>query len=399
MLEKFFSRALPRLNKSPHFADLDAFSVFISKQEYSWLGCRRHILRLSRVLNAATMTPGGHISCEDLHSFFIGWPAKGHRGTERLFRDFLLEHGRLIINNVCDPRFKLKQQYINRLRELRGLAPATLTYINWSLADFLTKTLQSNETVADLNVDKIECYFLQRRPQLARRTFHHIVGAVRNFLLYGYQCGSLLHELHHFELPRNFRFEQPPRALPFVQIEAMLESFDRSTEVGRRDYVMLHLLAWYGLRPGEVSSLTTSSVNWQTKTLTIYQSKTQSTLQLPLSDGTLQILQNYIVMRRSSNYPQLFLRGQAPYTPLSAPLISMRFKIYARRTGLPIGNASAYALRHSFAMRLLAAGVGIETIGDLLGHRNTSSTSAYLRIQSDMLRDIALDVPGREIQR
>jgi site-specific recombinase XerD len=45
-------------------------------------------------------------------------------------------------------------------------------------------------------------------------------------------------------------------------------------------------------------------------------------------------------------------------------------------------------------MRLLRAGVGIEAIGDLMGHRNASSTSAYLRIQSDMLRGLALDVPG-----
>lgn len=65
---------------------------------------------------------------------------------------------------------------------------------------------------------------------------------------------------------------------------------------------------------------------------------------------------------------------------------------------MPIATASTYALRHSFAMRLLSAGVGIEAIGDLMGHRNVSSTSAYLRIQIDMLRAVALDVPGREVR-
>lgn len=182
MLQTFFSRALRRLKASTHVADLDAFSTFLAEQGYARLTCRRHILRLSRVLNTTSISPGERVSCEGLHSFFIGWPAKGHRGTERLFRDFLLERGRLIINNFCDPRFELKEKYISRLRELRGLAPATLTYIGWSLADFLTKTLQTDETVADLNADKIELYFHQRRPQLARRTFHHIVGSVRNHL-------------------------------------------------------------------------------------------------------------------------------------------------------------------------------------------------------------------------
>ena len=73
--------------------------------------------------------------------------------------------------------------------------------------------------------------------------------------------------------------------------------------------------------------------------------------------------------------------------------VSTRFKVHARRSGLPIAHASAYALRHSFAMRLLGAGVGVKLIGDLLGHRSLTSTSAYLRIQTDMLRDAALEVP------
>ena len=45
--------------------------------------------------------------------------------------------------------------------------------------------------------------------------------------------------------------------------------------------------------------------------------------------------------------------------------------------------------------RLLGAGVGVKLIGDLLGHRSLASTSTYLRIQTDMLRDAALDMPAQ----
>ena len=79
---------------------------------------------------------------------------------------------------------------------------------------------------------------------------------------------------------------------------------------------------------------------------------------------------------------------------MSGCAISVRFKVHARRSGLPIADASAYALRHSFAMRLLDAGVGMKLIGDLMGHRCLDSTAAYLRIQTDMLREVALDVPS-----
>ena len=79
---------------------------------------------------------------------------------------------------------------------------------------------------------------------------------------------------------------------------------------------------------------------------------------------------------------------------MSPNAVSARFKVHAQRSGLPIAEASAYALRHSFAMRLLSAGVSMKLIGDLMGHNSLASTSAYLRIQTDRLREVALDVPA-----
>lgn len=53
----------------------------------------------------------------------------------------------------------------------------------------------------------------------------------------------------------------------------------------------------------------------------------------------------------------------------------------------------SYGLRHGFAVRLLTRGVGIKTIGDLLGHRSFESTQVNLRLDTDLLRAIALPVP------
>jgi site-specific recombinase XerD len=44
-------------------------------------------------------------------------------------------------------------------------------------------------------------------------------------------------------------------------------------------------------------------------------------------------------------------------------------------------------------MRLFARGVGIKAIGDLMGHNSLISTSVYLRLQTDMLREVALPAP------
>ena len=83
----------------------------------------------------------------------------------------------------------------------------------------------------------------------------------------------------------------------------------------------------------------------------------------------------------------------APYAPLSKASVTQLFKNRVRKSGLPITHDFPYVLRHSFAMRLFARKVGTKTIGDLMGHQNIVSTAVYLRLQTDVLREVALPVP------
>jgi integrase/recombinase XerD len=394
MLSDLFIRSLPRYEASPHAADLEGFAHWLDVEGYARPAMRWCVRRLYRALSSCTCEAGSAFSDEQLRALFDAWPRKGYVGTERLFRRYLRSEGRFVAAMPCEPRLALKQQYLHRLVELRGLAPATVTYIDWALTDFLTHVLAPSEQPASITPQAIDAFFNRRRPELARRTFHHTVGAVRRFLRHAFECGELPHALHRFELPKAFRFEQPPRALNWDHVEQLLAGLDRATPVGCRDHAILHLLSHSGLRPGEVAALTLKSIDWQAGTLRVQQSKTHSTLVLPLSPTTMQILHTYIEQfRPPSRYPQLFFCVHRPHDPLNNVAISVRFKVHARRSGLPIADASAYALRHTFAMRLLSHGVGIKAIGDLLGHHCLASTSAYLRIQTDMLREVALDVP------
>jgi integrase/recombinase XerD len=391
MLERFFSRSLTRYTASPHAADLEAFATMLVDDR------RRpedDVRRLLRVLLAAKVQANSTIGVEHLREAFAAWPAEGYVGTYRLFRRYLRERGRLGPPAPCQPRYRLRDEHLQRLIDLRGIAPATVTYDNWALTDFLTRVLASDELPSAITSHKVEEFFRVRRPQLARRTFRHSVHVVRRYLRYAFDTGSLVDPLHEFELPQQFRFEQPPRALATAHVQGLLASIDRSTAVGRRDHAMLHLMAGYGLRPGETAALKRTSIDWQGGTLTVEQSKTRSVLVLPLSPDTVQVLREYDDRRDPApRDAPLFTSAQPPFGAMSPCAVSVRFKVHARRSGLPITDASAYALRHSFAMRLLGAGVGVKLIGDLLGHRSLASTSTYLRIQTDMLRDAALDMP------
>lgn len=393
MLERFFSRSLARYTASPHATDLDAFAAMLVEQGRSPEG---HLRRLLRVLFGAKLPANSTIGVDQLRDAFAAWPSAGYVGTHRLFRRYLRERGRLGAPAPCQPRYRLKDEHLQRLIDLHGIAPATVVYDNWALTDFLTRVLAPDELPSVITARKVQEFFRVRRPQLARRTFHHSVRVVRRYLRYAFDIGSLADPLHEFELPQQFRFEQPPRALATAHVQGLLASIDRSTAVGQRDHAMLHLMAGYGLRPGEIAALKRASIDWQDGALTVEQSKTRSVLVLPLAPDTVRVLHEYND-RRDPAPPDapLFASAQPPFGAISPCAVSVRFKVHARRSGLPIADASAYALRHSFAMRLLGAGVGVKLIGDLLGHRSLASTSAYLRIQTDMLRDAALDMPAQ----
>ena len=108
--------------------------------------------------------------------------------------------------------------------------------------------------------------------------------------------------------------------------------------------------------------------------------------------------------RQGRSHSELFLRARCPNGPLQRYAIGEIFEKHMRAAKLGT-TGDAYSLRHAFAMRLLARGVGVKVIGDLLGHRNIDTTRTYLRLNKEALRGVALEVPhtptgsgGRHVQ-
>jgi integrase/recombinase XerD len=396
MLRDLFPRRHRHYEDSPFAGELEAFAEWLRTIGYSKSSTNRHLCRLDQALthcNAAQ--PGGTFKEADLQEAFASQQSsEPDRGTQQAFRHFLTVVGRLKTTEPPGPLEVLCQHYLRHLADARGFTAATIQQHEATVNDFLSRGLPEGHELPAVIPADVERYLQLRSKEVKRQTLQHIVGHLRSFLRFCGDRGEAAEGLDSIDTPRTYRGELPPRALDWTLVRKLLASVDRKSRNGWRDYVILHLMAYYGLRPCEVVSLTLSSIDWTGRTLRVEQSKTCSVLVLPLDDRTVRLLRRYLVEGRpGTNRPQLFLRTRSPVGALTHCGVVGIFDKRARQSGLPLQGASSYSLRHAFAIRLLRRGVGVKVIGDLLGHHSLESTCVYLRIDLDMLRAVALPVP------
>ena len=321
----------------------------------------------------------------------------GYRATQRVYQRFLEAKGRLISPSTCDRFAALRFGYRQHLAEWRGFATTkTIHEHDATVRDFLSRALESHQVLTDLTCNDVEQDLLSKSPGIKRQSLQHIVAHLRSFLRYCHERGEIRSRLEGtIDTPRTYRGELPPRAIDWGVVQELLSSIDCESRTGWRDYTILHLMAHYGLRPSEIVTLRWDSIDWRERVLHVEQRKTRSLLVLPLKDQTLSVLRCYLSRGRPiGEYQELFLRARSPEGALTNNAVTHLFKKWARQSGLPLDGYSAYCLRHTFAMRLLERGVGVKTIGDLLGHRSLESTCQYLRLDINILRQVALPIPN-----
>ena len=287
------------------------------------------------------------------------------------------------------------------MAEVRGLSVATRRRLR-SEAHRLLKWLGergAGPMLAALSVAELDAYVSARGASMRRTTIALLVSSLRSFLRYLHESDRVRINLaDSLSAPKLYELEHIPSTLRSEDVEQALRALkqDRSP-LGRRDYAILMLLVTYGLRAGEVTALRLSDIDWRRERLHIRQSKTGINLELPLLRGPADALLDYVRQARpETTVREVFLRACAPYRALSSSA-SLHYIITRRLAAVgvhPTGKRGAHALRHALASGLLRSGVPLKIIGDVLGHRSARSTAVYLKLATDDLRSVALDLPG-----
>jgi len=156
------------------------------------------------------------------------------------------------------------------------------------------------------------------------------------------------------------------------------------------------LLATYGLRAAEIVRLRLEDIDWRRDVLQVRHSKTGTYSELPLLREPGEALLRYLEKARSpSAHREVFLRIQAPHRPFKdGSILNCVTSARLRAAGvIPQGRKGPHAFRHARAVSLLRSGVPLKIIGDVLGHTSAAATAEYLKLATEDLRAVGLELP------
>ena len=233
--------------------------------------------------------------------------------------------------------------------------------------------------------------------ECSRITTHDYAQRLRTFFRFAERRGWCTPGLAEGIMPPRFHPGEPlPKGLDREEVLSLLATTEGSRPADVRDRAILMVLIAYGLRAGEVAGLRLDDLDWEDETLRVRRPKLGRTHHYPLSRGVGQAILRYLrELRPPRPERTLFLSLNAPLRSLSGAAISHVVRSRLDRTGFTGKRRGAHALRHGAAQHLLDHGLSMKEVGDYLGHRSVSSTSAYAKVQLGALREVAdIDLEG-----
>jgi len=289
------------------------------------------------------------------------------------------------------------RRYDEHLRDVRGLAAGTrkgrLRIIGWLLEG---KFKHREIVFARLRPDDVRQFLATRlaKHQSASNASQH-AAAVRSYLRYRAMCGDQVGKLAAvISNPVHWRLAILPKALNAADADRLLDAAAAARKMPKRAYAIVRLALDLGLRSGEIAHLNLNDIDWQAGTLTLRGTKSLRQDVVPLPEETGKALAGYLQNERPLiRHPAVFVRQVAGRNlPITSCAIQKVIKRSCRRIGLP--DASAHALRHTVACRLVERGSSLKEVADLLRHRSLNSTLIYAKLDTPKLAAVALPWPG-----
>ena len=314
--------------------------------------------------------------------------------------DYLRNIGVIPLAEVPPPTTPIElfiEGYRNYLSQERGLALLGIrNYVDVAKAFLTHISTNGSFDLATLIAAQVSDFILAESRRGKVGSVKSTTTRLRSMLRYVYLEGLTQNALAG-AVPSVacWRLSSLPKAIPTGDVAQLLKSCDRRGVVGRRDFAILLLLWRLGLRCGEVARLELGDICWRSGELVI-RGKGNRNDRLPLPSDVDEAIADWLQHGRPScSDAAVFTRVRPPLGRLSPGGVSAVVINGCKRAG--ISPTGAHRLRLSAATEMLRSGSNLIEVGQVLRHRDRSTTAIYAKIDHRSLSEVVQPWPGGEL--
>ncbi|HUI38844.1 MAG TPA: site-specific tyrosine recombinase/integron integrase [Thermoplasmata archaeon] len=171
-----------------------------------------------------------------------------------------------------------------------------------------------------------------------------------------------------------------PERLPHYLTEEETHRLFEAVKGSARDSAIIHVLAYGGLRVGELCHADLEDLELDRNLLHIRSGKGDKDREVVLEERTRGALDRYLAERTIAGV------GSSRLFPVEPITVERIVRRAAQAAGIP-RRVTPHMLRHTLATALLSRGCDIRYIQKLLGHASVATTQIYTHVDTQALRD------------
>jgi len=271
-------------------------------------------------------------------------------------------------------------RFITELREIRMASPHTVSNYQRDLNKFIQHCPDAIRLDVVARSDVQDWLVAGHAAGLSPATLARRLSALRSLLDSCVQTGCCEKNVAAGVAAPKQR-KRLPKALPPEQTAKLMQPTDAASDL--RDAALLAVMYGCGLRVSEVVGLNIEDVNiWAKELRVLGKGKKERIVPVPIE--AVKILEDYMASRQSLSHA-VFLNTRG--SRLTTRSVQRMLKKRALETGADV-SVTPHRLRHSFATHLLAGGVDLRAIQELLGHSSLATTERYTSLDINKLTEV-----------
>lgn len=188
--------------------------------------------------------------------------------------------------------------------------------------------------------------------------------------------------------PANWHQTRLPIYIGPEKVQKLLDSCDRMTFIGARDYAVLMVLSRLGLRACEVKNLNLEDIHWRSGAMTVRGKGKESKMPMPndVGEAMAEYIKNF---RPKTPSRSVFVSVFPPHHGFKLSVsVGGIVKFALQRAKIESDHQGAYLLRHTVANECLKNGT-LDDVARLLRHEQYATSAIYAKVDLTRLLQVA----------